>query len=217
MAKAFFVKKVKGNIVMTKILICDDEQKIIDVLKEYCEFNGYQVVTAHNGEEALLKVQKENFDCIIMDIMMPVMNGYDAIKEEYDILHGFSLGIDDYVCKPFSPREIMARVKAILLRSGVKERFKIGNLEIDTLGRDVYVAGKKIKLTNKEYDLLMFLIKNKGICIDREKLLNTIWTDNYDIDGRTVDTHIKMLRADLGECAKYIITVRGVGYKFDED
>lgn len=218
---------------MSKILICDDEEKILNVLKEYCIYNGYEVDMATNGLEALDKVEKNNYDCIIIDIMMPEMDGFEAIKvirkfknipiiimsaktEEYDILHGFSLGVDDYVCKPFSPRLIMAKLKAILNRTGIKENIEIGDLSIDTLGREVYVKGEKIKLTNKEYDILIYLIKNKGVCMSRDKLLNTIWVGSYDSDERTVDTHIKMLRADLKECSKYIVTVRGVGYKFDE-
>lgn len=218
---------------MAKILICDDEERILNVLKEYCVFNGYEVDLAHDGMEALDKVEKSNYDCIILDIMMPNLNGFDTIKaikryknipviimsartEESDKLHGFDLGADDYVCKPFSPREIMARVKAILNRTGVKDSITIGDLKIDTLGREVFVKGEKIKLTNKEYDLLVYLIKNKGICLSRDNLLNTIWLGSYDSDERTVDTHIKMLRADLKDCAKYIVTVRGVGYKFDE-
>ena len=219
---------------MARILICDDEEKILNVLKEYCLFNGYEVDMAHDGLEALDKVEQNNYDCIIIDIMMPKMDGFEAVKnikkyknipiiimsaktEEYDILHGFSLGIDDYVCKPFSPRQIMARVKALLNRTGVKDNIVIGDLVIDTLGREVFVKGEKIKLTNKEYDLLLYLIKNKGVCASRDTLLNTIWLGAYDTDERTVDTHIKMLRADLKDCAKYIVTVRGVGYKFDEN
>lgn len=219
---------------MAKILLCDDEEKILNVLKEYCLFNGYEVDLAHDGLEALDKVEENNYDCIIIDIMMPKMNGFEAVKnikkyknipiiimsaktEEYDILHGFSLGVDDYVCKPFSPRQIMARVKALLNRTGVKENIIIGDLMIDNLGREVFIKGEKIKLTNKEYDLLIYLIKNKGVCVSRDTLLNTIWIGAYDTDERTVDTHIKMLRADLKECAKYIVTVRGVGYKFDEN
>lgn len=219
---------------MSKILICDDEEKIVNVLKEYAIFNGYETEVAFDGLEALEKVEKSNFDCIIIDIMMPKLNGFDTIKaikkyknipiiimsartEEYDILHGFELGADDYVCKPFSPKEIMARVKAIIKRTGLSEKIVIGNLKIDTLGRDVFVDNEKIKLTNKEYELLIYLIKNKGIVMSRERLLNTIWLGGFEGDERTVDTHIKMLRADLKSASRYIVTARGAGYKFDEN
>lgn len=218
---------------MARILICDDEQRILDVLNEYCQYNGYETDMAHDGLEALDYVEKNNYDCIIIDIMMPNMDGFETIEaikeyknipiiiisaktEEYDILKGFSLGVDDYVCKPFSPKQIMARIKALLNRTGVKDYIQFENLRIDTLGREVYIDGVRTKLTNKEYDLLIYLIKNKGLCISRTKLLNTIWTTSSDSDERTVDTHIKMLRADLKEYSKFIVTVRGVGYKFDD-
>ena len=218
---------------MAKILICDDEEKILNVLKEYCKFNGYACDLAHNGLEVLDLVEKNNYDVLIIDIMMPKMDGFETIEtirnyknipviimsaksEEGDILRGFSLGADDYVCKPFSPRQIMARVKALLNRTGVKEYIEIGKLRIDTLGREVFVDNEKIRLTNKEYDLLLYLIKNKNVCLSRENLLNTIWTNSFESEERTVDAHIKMLRADLKECSKYIVTIRGVGYKFDD-
>lgn len=219
---------------MEKILIVDDEEKIVEVLSEYARFNGFSVDTASDGYEAVEKVMAENYDCILMDIMMPNLNGFEAVKqikavknipiimisakgEECDKLNGFELGIDDYVVKPFSPKEVIARVKAVLKRScAYIDKIKIDNLEIDTEGRLVAVDGEEKSLTNKEYNLLLLLVKNKDVVLTRDKILNQIWGYDYYGDGRTVDTHIKMLRADLGETiATKIKTIHGVGYKFE--
>lgn len=218
---------------MPKILIVDDEERIVNVLCEYAEFNKIDYDTASDGFEAVEKVMENNYDCILMDIMMPNMNGFSAVEEikkiknipiimisakseESDKLHGFSLGADDYIVKPFSPKEVMARVKAVMKRSSSYiEQLKSNGIEIDTEGRIVSVNGERIELTNKEYLLLVLLVKNKNIALSRDKILNEIWGYDYYGDGRTVDTHIKMLRAHLKDAGKYIKTIHGVGYKFE--
>lgn len=220
---------------MNKILIVDDEEKIREVLKEYAEFEGYEVFEADDGFKAMEMAKKYDFSIIIMDIMMPKLDGFSAVKEirktsnvpvlmlsarseEYDKLFGFELGIDDYVVKPFSPKEVMARINAIISRSNKNESqefFKFGGLMIDLDGREVYVDGVKINLTPKEYDLLVYLVANKNKAIKRETLLSEIWGYDFYGDDRTIDTHIKMLRNNLGEYRDYIETIRGVGYKFN--
>lgn len=220
---------------MYKILVVDDESKIREVLREYGEFEGYEVYEASDGMEAVNLCKAYNFDLIVMDIMMPKLDGYSAVKEirktkdipflmlsargeEYDKLFGFEIGIDDYVTKPFSPKEVMARIKAIINRHNPRE---IGNkqlfqgLEVDFDGRNVLVDGKKVEMTPKEYDLLFYMVKNKNIALSREKLLNEIWGYDFFGDDRTVDTHIKMLRSSLGRYRDYIVTLRGLGYKFE--
>lgn len=215
------------------ILIVDDEELIRGVIKEYAENAGFITDEAENGEKAIDKCKKNNYDLIIMDIMMPKLDGYSAIKEiyktkkipvlmlsaraeEYDKLLGFELGIDDYVTKPFSPRELIARVKAILKRNNTNEEtLTIDKLKIDKLAREVTINDKKINLTLKEYELLLYLIENKNIAVSRETLLNSVWGYDFYGDDRTVDTHIKTLRRKLGKYKKNIITLRGVGYKFE--
>ena len=217
-----------------RILIVDDEVKIQQVLKEYASFEGYETDLANNGIEAINKVKENNYDLIVMDVMMPVLDGFSAVKEikkikdipvlmlsarseEYDKLHGFEMGIDDYVTKPFSPKEVMLRINAITRRSKKKTNIKkYGGLEIDVPGRNVYVDGKKIELTPKEYELLFYLVDNEGIVVSRENLLTNVWGYDYFGDDRTVDTHIKMLRNNLGDYRDYIVTARGLGYKFEE-
>ncbi|WFA10168.1 response regulator transcription factor [Tissierella sp. Yu-01] len=221
---------------MYRILIVDDEEKIREVIKEYGEFEGYSVTEASDGMEAVNICKSEDFDIIIMDIMMPRLDGYSAVKEikknkdipvlmlsargeEYDKLFGFEIGIDDYVVKPFSPKEIMARIKVIINRSKAKEKtnkkiiFK--GLVIDFDGRNVYVDDEKVDMTPKEYDLLFYMVRNKNIALTREKLLNEIWGYDFYGDERTVDTHIKMLRNSLGNYRDFIVTLRGLGYKFE--
>ncbi|MBP3631018.1 MAG: response regulator transcription factor [Clostridia bacterium] len=219
---------------MEKILIVDDEEKIVEVLCEYAKFNGFLTDTASDGYEAVEKVMTEDYDCILMDIMMPNLNGFEAVKqikniknipiimisakgEESDKLNSFELGVDDYIVKPFSPKEVIARIKAVLKRScSYVDKLKFDMLEIDTEGRIVTVDGEEKTLTNKEYNLLLLLVKNKDIVLTRDKILNQVWGYDYYGDGRTVDTHIKMLRADLGEkVSTKIKTVHGVGYKFE--
>ena len=222
---------------MTKILIVDDEAKIREVIKEYIEFSGYESDEAEDGKEAVEKCRDNNYDLIIMDIMMPKVDGITAIKEikkfsdtpilvlsarteEYDRLFGFEVGADDYVAKPFSPSEVVARIKAILSRinkQDKRDRFTYENLAIDFTGRTVSVNGERKSLTPKEYDLLFYLCKRSGIAITRTELLENIWGDNFCGDERTVDTHIKMLRNNLGEYRNLVSTVRGIGYRFDID
>ena len=218
-----------------KLLIVDDESKIQLVLKEYASFEGYEADTASNGIDAIKMAKENDYDLIIMDIMMPGLDGFSAVKEikkfkdipvlmlsarseEYDKLHGFEIGIDDYVTKPFSPKEVMLRVNAITRRNKKKtENRKFNGLEVDMPGRNVYVDGKKIDLTPKEYDLLFYLIINEGIVLTREQLLSNVWGYEYFGDDRTVDTHIKMLRNNLGPYRDYIVTARGLGYKFEQE
>lgn len=218
---------------MNKILIVDDEEKIVEVLKEYAIFDGFLVESASNGIEAIEKMQNSNFDCVIMDIMMPKMNGFDAVREikkfsdtpiimvsarseEYDKLMGFELGIDDYIVKPFSPKEVMARVRAVVKRYQVLgEQIVEGILSINKDAREVSCGNEIVELTNKEFDLLLYLISNKNVAISRKDILYNIWGSDYFGDGRTVDTHIKMLRAHLKDASKYIKTVHGFGYKFE--
>lgn len=221
---------------MEKLLIVDDEEKIREVLREYGEFEGYEIAEASDGMEAVNLCRTMDFDLIVMDIMMPKLDGYSAIKEirkhkdipvlmlsargeEYDKLFGFEIGIDDYVTKPFSPKEVMARIKAIINRNQNKEvknkRLVFKGLEIDFDGRNVYVDGQKVEMTPKEYDLLFYMVKNRNIALSREKLLNEIWGFDFYGDDRTVDTHIKMLRSSLGPYRGFIVTLRGLGYKFE--
>ena len=229
---------------MSKLLIVDDEVNIRAVVREYAEFEEYEVDEAGNGMEAVEKCKFNHYDLIIMDVMMPKLDGYSASKEikkhknipiimlsargeEYDKLFGFEIGVDDYVVKPFSPKELMARVKAVLMRSRAsapasvepqeekRETLIFEGLEIDMAGREVYVDGKKASMTPKEYDLLFYLVRNKGLALTRDKLLESVWGYDFFGDDRTVDTHIKMLRNSLGEYRKFIVTLRGMGYKFD--
>lgn len=220
-----------------KILIVDDEEKIRLVLSEYARFEGYEVDEAGDGLEAINKCKQCEYDLIIMDIMMPKVDGFSAIKEikkfsdvpvlmlsarseELDKLYSFELGVDDYVVKPFSSKEVMARIHAILKRKNkapaeTEDNFVAEGLQIDFKGRNVYVDGEKIYLTPKLYDLLFYLVKNKGVALSRKKLLADVWGfDSYG-DDRTVDTHVKTLRSSLKDYRKFIYTVRGLGYKFE--
>ena len=216
-----------------KILIVDDEKLIRDVIKEYLSLEGFEVAEAEDGVEAVEKAMNNDYDLIIMDIMMPNKDGYQACKEikqeknipfimlsargeEYDKLIGFDLGIDDYVTKPFSPKELVARVKAILKRTNNEDSLmSFEGLVIDDKAHDVFVDKKKINLTPKEYDLLKYLVANVNIALSREQLLTNIWGYDFFGDDRTIDTHIKTLRNNLGEYRKFIVTVRGMGYKFE--
>ena len=219
---------------MTRILIVDDEAKIREVVKEYATLNGYEVLEASNGLEALDMIESTVIDLVILDIMMPTLDGYEVCKrieaktnipvimlsartEEYDKLFGFELGVDDYVVKPFSPKELMARVKVVLERgkNPNKLKYSFEGLEIDEQGRSVKVDGAPVSLTPKELDLLLYMVHNQNIALSREKLLSEVWDYDYYGDDRTVDTHIKMLRHNLGPYRDYIVTVRGMGYKFE--
>lgn len=218
-----------------KILIVDDEELIRSVIKEYCMNNNYQTDEASSGEEALQIIKTKDYDLMILDIMMPEMDGFSLLKEipeerriptivlsargeEYDKLTGFDLGIDDYVTKPFSPKELMARVKAVLNRNNktIEKQYIYKNLVIDYLSHTLKINNKIINITPKEFDVLTYLIKNKNIAITREQLLSNVWGYDYYGDDRTVDTHIKMLRNNLGEYRDNIQTVRGIGYKYVE-
>ena len=221
-----------------KILIVDDEAMIRQVLREYAEFEGYKTDEAENGMEAIYKCRETNYDLIIMDIMMPKLDGFSAVKEikkiadipvlmlsarneEYDKLFGFELGVDDYVVKPFSPKEVMARIADIIKRRNRppeevnNDILKFQGLEVDMKGRNVFVDGTKVELTPKEYELLFYMVANKGIALSREKLLSDVWGFDFYGDDRTVDTHIKTLRSRLKEYKKFIVTLRGMGYKFE--
>ena len=219
---------------MLRILIVDDEIKIREVVKEYGKVSGYEVDEANNGLDAIEKVKKNEYDCVILDIMMPELDGFSACKrikdiknvpiimlsarqEEDDKLFSFDIGVDDYVTKPFSPKELMARIKAVCERHNVhaNSKYIFEGLLIDVEGRNVYIDGNKITMTPKELDLLIYLIENKNIALSREKLLKAVWNSTNYIDDRTVDTHIKMLRKDLGDYQKFIVTIRGTGYKFE--
>lgn len=219
---------------MATLLIADDEENIRAVLREYAEFEGYSVIEASNGMEAVQTARNNRIDLVIMDVMMPKLDGFSAVKEihkdkdvpvimlsarveEYDKLFGFEIGADDYVTKPFSPKEVMARVGAILKRGKRAEVKKIvsDGLVIDIAGRSVTVDGKRVDMTPKEYELLFYLASNSGIAIAREKLLTEVWGYEFYGDDRTVDTHIKMLRAALGPYRNKIVTLRGHGYKIE--
>lgn len=225
---------------MAHILVVDDEMNIRRVVREYAEFEGYKVTEAENGMEAVNLCRDNDYDLIIMDVMMPRLDGYSACKEihktkkipvimlsargeEYDKLFGFEIGVDDYVVKPFSPKELMARVKVALKRSAnsaeatVRDKYVFEGLEVNISGREVYVNGEKASMTPKEYDLLFFLVKNRNIALSRDRLLEEVWGYDFFGDDRTVDTHIKMLRNSLGEYRKFIVTLRGMGYKFESD
>ncbi|MGN1103293.1 MAG: response regulator transcription factor [Candidatus Coproplasma sp.] len=219
-----------------KVLIVDDEEMIRGVLKEYVEFEGNEAYEAADGMEAVRMCRDNDFDVILMDVMMPRLDGFSAVKEikkskdipvimlsargeEYDKLFGFEIGVDDYVTKPFSPKEVMARINVITKRKQQKDetgdKVTFEGLTVDMAGRNVFVDGEKIDLTPKEYDILFYFIKNKGIALTREKLLYDVWGFDFYGDDRTVDTHIKMLRANLKQYRKFIVTLRGVGYKFE--
>ena len=221
---------------MAKLLIVDDEKNIREVIREYALLNGYDADDAEDGMQAIDMIREKDYDCVILDIMMPKLDGFSACKqikkirnipvimlsarqEEYDKLFGFELGVDDYVVKPFSPKELMARVKVVLDRSRKNEtevlRLDNGGLVIDVGGRSVTVDGQKANLTPKEIDLLLYMVSHKNMAISRNQLLEEVWNYDYFGDDRTVDTHIKMLRHNLGPYRDHIVTVRGMGYKFE--
>jgi DNA-binding response OmpR family regulator len=227
---------------MAKILICDDEAGLRLVIKRYAVFEGHEVFEACDGIEAIALCRKEQFDIIIMDIMMPELDGFSTVQEirktadtpvimlsargeEYDKVLGFEVGADDYVVKPFSSKEIMLRVNAILRRTARNATatpdhnghvvFELDDFKVDMTAYKVFVDGKKADLSPKEYDLLFFLIRNKGIAIPRERILTEVWGFDYFGDDRTLDTHMKLLRKHMGDYAYLITTLRGLGYRFD--
>ena len=219
-----------------KILVVDDETRIREVIKEYCAANHFTTDEAASGKEALKKLQTNTYDFMVLDIMMPEMDGYTLLEElpkekriptlvlsargeEFDKLRGFELGIDDYLTKPFSPKELIARIKAIYNRSNqnLPNIYKLNTLELNFSAHTLKIDNKLINVTPKEFEILTYLIKNKGIAISREQLLSRLWGYDYFGDDRTIDTHIKMLRNNLGPYRDHIITVRGIGYKFIEE
>ncbi len=224
---------------MAKILVTDDEQKIREMIRKYAEFEGFSVEEAKDGFDAVSKCDKEDFDLIVMDVMMPGLDGFSAVKEikkkkpnipvimlsalgeEYDKIHGFDLGVDDYVVKPFSTKELMMRIHAILKRTSPEtsdtDKFVLKDLVIDYAARTVTIKGERVQLSPKEYDLLVYLVKNRGIALTREKILETVWGYDFFGDDRTLDTHVKLLRRNLGDYSKYIVTLRGVGYRFEKE
>lgn len=226
---------------MYRILVVDDEEMIRSLIRKYAEFEGHTVSEAANGMEALNKFKNGDFQLVIMDIMMPVLDGLSACREirkisdvpiillsargeEYDRIGGFQLGVDDYVVKPFSPKELMLRVDAIMKRAGRREIenseskrdvWQQEGLAVDFTARIVTVDGVKAELSPKEYELLFYMIRNRGIALTREKLICEVWGYDFYGDDRTLDTHIKLLRHSLGKYSKFIVTLRGVGYRFD--
>ena len=219
---------------MSHILIVDDEANIREIIKKYALFEGHEVSEASGGLEAVSLCREKQFDIIILDIMMPDLDGFSVCKEirkscntpvimlsargeEYDKIHGFEVGVDDYVVKPFSPKELMLRVAAIIKRASKDESdyVQIESLRIDFTARMVTIAGKNVDMTPKEYDLLFYLVKNRGIALTREKLISNVWGYDFFGDDRTLDTHIKLLRKNLGRYSSYIVTLRGVGYRFE--
>ena len=227
---------------MVRILAVDDEEMIRKLIRKYAEFEGHEVTEAKDGMEAVRLSREKDFDIIIMDIMMPELDGFSACREirrtkdtpiimlsargeEYDKINGFNLGVDDYVVKPFSPKELMLRIDAVLRRAGKenkqkeaqKEIVEIGGLKADLTARLVYVDGERVDMSPKEYDLFFYLLKNRNIALSREKLISEVWGYDFYGDDRTLDTHIKLLRKSLGDYARLIVTLRGVGYRFETE
>jgi len=227
---------------MYHILIVDDEEKIRQLVKKYAAFEGHLIREAENGMDALEQFGRHQFDIVVMDVMMPELDGFSAVKElrktsdvpvimlsargeEYDRIHGFEAGVDDYVVKPFSPKELMMRIDAVMKRvrsaqgsaeSAPHDVYETGGLKVDFTARLVQVDGGKAALSPKEYDLLAYLVRNRGIALGREQILTGVWGYDFFGDDRTLDTHIKMLRKSLGAYSDRIVTLRGTGYRFDE-
>lgn len=225
---------------MYKILIVDDEEKIRAFVRKYAVFEGHEVTEASDGMEAVEICKTQDFDIIILDIMMPELDGFSACREirktkqtpvimlsargeEYDRINGFELGIDDYVVKPFSPKELMLRIDAIMRRTrggsttDSKDVVSFEGLTVDFTARLVYIDGRRIEMSPKEYDLFFYMVKNRGIALTRRKLIDEVWGYEYYGDDRTLDTHIKLMRKNLGDYARFIVTLRGVGYRFETD
>lgn len=228
---------------MYHILVVDDEPRIRSIIKKYAEFEGYKVTEAADGMEAVHFCRSAEFDIIIMDIMMPELDGFSACREirkisqtpiimlsargeEYDKINGFELGIDDYVVKPFSPKELMLRIEAVMKRVSrtgrtepKKENIIVsldnGGLKVDMTARLVFIDGERVDMSPKEYDLLFYMLQNRNVALSREKFISDVWGYDFYGDVRTLDTHIKLLRKSLGRYAKLIVTLRGVGYRFE--
>lgn len=227
---------LRTEVNMYNILVTDDEIMIRKLIRKYAEFEGHTVTEASNGMEAVVLCRDNKFDIVIMDIMMPELDGFSACREirrssnvpiimlsargeEYDRINGFELGVDDYVVKPFSPKELMLRVDAIMRRSRRDETknevFELDGLNVDFTARMVTIDGEKIDMSPKEYDLLFYMIRNKNIALSREKLITEVWGYDFYGDDRTLDTHIKLLRRSLGNYSSHIVTLRGMGYRFE--
>lgn len=225
-----------------KLLIVDDESRIRTLIAKYAAFDGYGWEEAADGMEALEKARDDSVGLVILDIMMPELDGFSAAREirkfrpklpiillsargeEYDKIHGFELGIDDYVVKPFSPKELMMRVAAVLRRTGrtemqenAHEIVEIQGMKVDFTARRVTVDGETVELSPKEYELLFYMVRNRGIALTRDRLISEVWGFDFFGDDRTLDTHIKLLRRQLGDYARYITTLRGVGYRFEKE
>ena len=223
---------------MSRILVADDEERIRQIIRKYGEFEGHTIAEAADGMEAVRLCREQDFDIVVMDVMMPELDGFSACREirktknipmlmlsargeEYDRIHGFELGADDYVVKPFSPRELMMRIDAIVKRSRRQEEapsrevLELEGLRIDFTGRTVWVDGVQVDLSPKEYDLLFYMARNRGIALSRDTLITQVWGYDFCGDDRTLDTHIKLLRKELGAHSSRIVTLRGVGYRFD--
>ena len=229
---------------MYHILVVDDESRIRAIIRKYAEFEGHRVTEATDGMDAVYKCRETTFDMIIMDIMMPELDGFSACREirkitdtpiimlsargeEYDKINGFELGVDDYVVKPFSPKELMLRIEAVLKRVGrsaesaQRPQNQIveldgGGLRADLTARIVYIDGVRVDMSPKEYDLFFYMLENRNIALSREKLISEVWGYDFFGDARTLDTHIKLLRKSLGKYSAYIVTLRGMGYRFEE-
>ena len=221
---------------MYRVLIADDEAGIRQLIKKYAEFEGNEVFEAKDGMEAVPPCRGQEFDVVILDVMMPELDGFSVCRElrktsdtpvimlsargeEYDRIHGFELGVDDYVVKPFSPKELMLRVEAVLKRARpgkAHEVVTVGDLSVDFTARTVTLDGEALSLSPKEYELLFYMVRNRGIALTRDRLLREVWGYDFYGDDRTLDTHIKLLRKSLGRYSSYVVTLRGVGYRFEE-
>ncbi len=228
---------------MYHILVVDDEARIRSIIRKYAEFEGHTVTEAGDGMEAVRLCRKETFDIIILDIMMPELDGFSACREirktsqtpiimlsargeEYDKINGFESGVDDYVVKPFSPRELLLRVEAVMKRTKSAAtqaaqqnqvlEFDGGGLKADLTARIVYVDGERVEMSPKEYELFFYLLRNRNVALTRERLISEVWGYDFYGDARTLDTHVKLLRKSLGKYSDYIVTLRGVGYRFEE-
>lgn len=220
---------------MARLLIVDDEEKIREMIGKYATHEGYEVVLANDGKKALDVFNNQDFDLVILDVMMPEMDGYETLKkmkeikdvpcifltalgQEYDRIYGFDIGAEDYVTKPFSLKELMMRIKVILKRENKStSKIAVKDMILDEDAHTVTINGERIDLANKEYELLLYLLNNIGNALTRQQIISKVWGYEYDSDDRTLDTHMKLLRKDLKEYGNYITTIRGVGYRFEKE